>query len=130
MSQRSRQRLATDAEKLYAAQQLWFRLNETILYVKHFLRDAVSYNACRKGRPYDILSEAVYGYMNQVGEGHHDDLMRAFFRLRVADIGRLLPHVRDGTRRLLGEAPAKQPDILSEANGIILVCCNPRHAQL
>jgi nuclear pore complex protein Nup133 len=31
MSQRSRQRLAADAEKLYAAQQLWFRLNETIL---------------------------------------------------------------------------------------------------
>lgn len=36
MSQRSRQRLATDAEKLYAAQQLWLRLNETILWVKHF----------------------------------------------------------------------------------------------
>jgi nuclear pore complex protein Nup133 len=83
---------------------------------------SVSYSACRQGRPYDILSEAVYGYMNQVGEGHHDDLMRAFFRLRVADIGRLLPHVRDGTRRLLGEAPAKRPDVLSEANGIILVC--------
>jgi nuclear pore complex protein Nup133 len=31
MSQRSRQRLATDAEKLYASQQLWLRLNETIL---------------------------------------------------------------------------------------------------
>jgi nuclear pore complex protein Nup133 len=31
MSQRSRQRLATDAEKLYAAQQLWLRLNENIL---------------------------------------------------------------------------------------------------
>lgn len=35
MSQRSRQRLATDAEKLYSAQQLWLRLNETILWVKH-----------------------------------------------------------------------------------------------
>lgn len=77
----------------------------------------------RQGHPYDILSEAVYGYMNQVSEGHHDDLMRAFFRLRVADIGRLLPHVRDGTRRLLGEAPAYPPNILSEANGIVLVCC-------
>jgi hypothetical protein len=84
-------------------------------------RSSVSYSACRRGRPYDILSEAVYGYMNQVGEGHHDDLMRAFFRLRVADIGRLLPHVRDGTSRLLGEVPAKQPDILTEANEVILV---------
>ena len=60
--------------------------------------------------------------MNQVGEGQHADLMRAFFRLRVADIGKLLPHVRDGTRRLLGEAPTNIPNILSEANGIVLVC--------
>ncbi len=37
MSQRSRQHLATDAEKLYAAQQLWLRLNETILQVKPFI---------------------------------------------------------------------------------------------
>ena len=76
---------------------------------------------CRQGRPYDILSEAVYGYMNQVGEGHHDDLMRAFFRLRVADIGKLLPHIRDGTRRQLGDVPANMTDVLSEANGIVLV---------
>jgi nuclear pore complex protein Nup133 len=76
----------------------------------------------RQGRPYDILSEAVYSYMNQVGEGQHDDLMRAFFRLHVADIGKLLPHVRDGTRRLLGEVPATRPSVLSEANGIVLVC--------
>ncbi|KAH9966798.1 Non-repetitive/WGA-negative nucleoporin C-terminal-domain-containing protein [Russula dissimulans] len=108
MSQRSRQRLAADAEKLYAAQQLWLRLNETILH----------------GRSYVILSEAVYGYMNQVGEGNHDDLMRAFFRLRIADIGKLLPHVRDGTRRLLGDVPANIRDILSEANGVVLTILN------
>jgi nuclear pore complex protein Nup133 len=108
MSQRSRQRLATDAEKLYAGQQLWLRLNETLL----------------RGRPYDILSEAVYGFMNQVGEGNHADLMRAFFRLRVADIGRLLPHVRDGTRRMLDETPTNVPNILSEANGIVLTILN------
>ncbi len=85
---------------------------------------------CRQGRPYDILSEAVYGYMNQVGEGHHDDLMRAFFRLRVADIGKLLPHIRDGTRRQLGDVPANMTDVLSEANGIVLVRHLPRSAQL
>jgi len=34
MSQRSRQHLAADAEKLYAAQQLWLRLNEILLWVK------------------------------------------------------------------------------------------------
>lgn len=37
MSQRSRQRLATDAEKLYAGQQLWLRLNETLLWVNAFV---------------------------------------------------------------------------------------------
>lgn len=37
MSQRSRQRLATDAEKLYAGQQLWLRLNETLLWVNVFV---------------------------------------------------------------------------------------------
>ena len=65
--------------------------------------------------------------MNKVEQGHHADLMRAFFRLQVADIGRLLPHVRDGTRRMLGEAPTNKPNILSEANGIVLVrrfCCD------
>ncbi|KAI0273769.1 Non-repetitive/WGA-negative nucleoporin C-terminal-domain-containing protein [Gloeopeniophorella convolvens] len=108
MSQRSRQRLATDAEKLYAAQQLWLRLNESLL----------------QGRSYDILSEAVYSYMNQVGEGHHDDLMRAFFRLRIGDIGKLLPHVRDSTRRSLNEFPTKAPYVLSEANGIALTVLN------
>jgi nuclear pore complex protein Nup133 len=85
---------------------------------------------CRQGRPYDILSEAVYGYMNQVGEGQHDDLMRAFFRLRVADIGKLLPHIRDGTRRQLGDVPANMTDVLSEANGIVLVRYLPWSAQL
>lgn len=84
---------------------------------------------CRQGRPYDILSEAVYGFMNQVGEGHHDDLMRAFFRLRIADIGKLLPHIRDGTRRQLGDVPANMTDVLSEANGIVLVRHLLRNAQ-
>jgi nuclear pore complex protein Nup133 len=86
--------------------------------------------SCRQGRPYDILSEAVYGYMNHVGEGHHDDLMRAFFRLRVADIGKLLPHIRDGTRRQLGDVPANMTDVLSEANGIVLVRHVLRNAHL
>jgi len=62
--------------------------------------------------------------MNQVGEGNHDDLMRAFFRLRIADIGKLLPHVRDATRRLLGDVPANLRDILSQANGIVLTILN------
>ena len=52
MSQRSRQRLATDAEKLYAAQQLWLRLNETILYAKHFIfRFSCSQCSVEKGVP-------------------------------------------------------------------------------
>ena len=37
MSQRSRQTLATDAEKLYAAHQLWLRHNESLQFVQTLL---------------------------------------------------------------------------------------------
>lgn len=29
------------------------------------------------------LVEAVYAYMQKSGEGHHEDIMRAYFRLQV-----------------------------------------------
>ncbi|KAI0054126.1 hypothetical protein FA95DRAFT_1530133 [Auriscalpium vulgare] len=103
-SQRSRQLLAIDAEKLYAAQQLWLRLNELLL----------------QGHSYSVLNDAVCNYMNQAGEGHHEDFMRAFFRLRVGDLGKLLPQVRDITRTSLNEVPTSAATILPEANSVVL----------
>ncbi|TFY77168.1 hypothetical protein EWM64_g6840, partial [Hericium alpestre] len=104
ISQASRQRLAFDAEKLYAAQQLWLSLNEFL----------------SRGHQYSVLNEAVYNYMNAVGEGHHEDFMRAFFRLRVSDLGKLLSHVMEILRRHQNEAPGALQNVLAEVNGIFL----------
>ncbi|KAH7910183.1 hypothetical protein BJ138DRAFT_1127105, partial [Hygrophoropsis aurantiaca] len=88
MSQRSRQRLAMDAEKLYAAHQLWLALNAAL--------DA--------GATRSPIADAVHAYMATSSpspspnpDSHHDsnpphpDVVRAFFKFHTADIGRLLP---------------------------------------
>ncbi|KDQ60778.1 hypothetical protein JAAARDRAFT_190924 [Jaapia argillacea MUCL 33604] len=104
VSQRSRQRLVMDAEKLYAAHQLWLRHNEFL----------------STGQSHSILNEAVYTYMNEVDEGHHEDFMRAFFRLKVADLGRLMSHVMNITRRSSYEMNRRLSDALPEANRVVL----------
>ncbi|GBE81938.1 hypothetical protein SCP_0403120 [Sparassis crispa] len=103
MSQHSRQRLATDAEKLYAADQLWLQHSE-------FLGVA---------RRNNVLSEAIYRYMNAVGESHHEDCVRAFFRLKVEDIGSVFPHLLQIVRNAAqgGRSLAVE---LEQANRIIL----------
>lgn len=108
ISQRSRQRLATDAEKLYAAQQLWQTLNDYL----------------SNGSVFSVLKSAIYIYMNSTGEGHHVDFLRAFFRLRVDDLGRLLPYVMDITRKSIHEAPAEAWKALWEANSVVLLMLN------
>ncbi|KIM87137.1 hypothetical protein PILCRDRAFT_64451 [Piloderma croceum F 1598] len=104
MSQSSRQRLATDAEKLYACHQLWICHNEFL--------DA--------GATHSVLNEAIFAYMNEVGEGHHDDIVRAFFRYRVGDIENLLPHVMAITRKSAYELGRSLSAALPETNRIVL----------
>ena len=107
MSQRSRQRLATDAEKLYAAQQLWLR----------------HYEILTLGHTHDVLTTAVYSYMQDAGESHHEDYMRAFFRLKAQDLGALLLRVGDVVRRSSYDVLAEN---LPQGNDIVLVCnCSP-----
>ena len=59
--------------------------------------------------------------MRGEGEGHHEDFVRAFFRLKVDDIGSLLPNiisiVRSSARDPTGDALTTIP----QANSIILV---------
>ncbi|KAI0331109.1 hypothetical protein GY45DRAFT_1322812 [Cubamyces sp. BRFM 1775] len=104
MSQRCRQTLAADAEKLYAAHQLWLRHND----------------ALRAGISDDVLHQAVYRYMNEIGEGHHEDSLRAFLRLRVRDLGGLLPHVAELVRRSLSEMTGRSTQVIPQANQIVL----------
>ncbi|KAJ7905514.1 Non-repetitive/WGA-negative nucleoporin C-terminal-domain-containing protein [Mycena olivaceomarginata] len=101
MSPRSRQELATDAEKLYAGYQLWIQHNEVLT-------------------PESVLSEAIEVYMDSVQEQHYEDIVRAFFRLRVGDIGLLLPQVTDVTGRLAQNSGRDLVELLPEANRIVL----------
>ncbi|TCD68905.1 hypothetical protein EIP91_009455 [Steccherinum ochraceum] len=79
MSQRSRQKLAVHAEKLYAAHQLWLRHNEMLA----------------SGNPHGVLTEAVNLFMSSVDTGPYEDNMRAFFKSFVKSLGSLLPAVRE-----------------------------------
>ncbi|EJF65900.1 hypothetical protein DICSQDRAFT_49916 [Dichomitus squalens LYAD-421 SS1] len=111
MSQRSRQTLATDAEKLYAAHQLWQRHNE--------IR--------RSGHARDLLYDAVYHYMSSIGEGHHEDSLRAFLRLRVRDLGSLLPHVDELVHRASSTLNGNSAEVIDQANQIVLTILQCAH---
>lgn len=69
--------------------------------------------------------EAVQLFMNKVGEGHHEDYMRAFFRLKLQDIGSLLPIVNDIVDRSTREITQNLADSVPQANEIILVSKPP-----
>lgn len=122
MSQRSRQTLAADAEKLYAAHQLWLRHNDSLRYAFVCLHaDEILSLMCRAGHTDNVLHEAVYRYMNALGEGHHEDCLRAFLRLRVRDLGGLLPQVAELVRRSSSEMGGKSAETIPQANQITLV---------
>ncbi|KAF8798054.1 hypothetical protein BYT27DRAFT_7203757 [Phlegmacium glaucopus] len=104
MSQGSRQQLATDAEKLYACSQLWLSYNQHL-----------STPASRS-----VLKDAVVSYMEEIGDGPHEDVMRAFFRYHVADIAKLLKKVLDVVHASSTAANSNLPHLLPEANRVVL----------
>ena len=61
--------------------------------------------------------------MKDAGEGHHDDFMRAFFRLRVQDIGEITSWIMPILDRVRAEAPSLPAlgPTLAETNRIVLV---------
>ncbi|CAL1704556.1 unnamed protein product [Somion occarium] len=104
MSQRCRQRLETDVEKMNAAQNLWLKYNQYL----------------SSGHARNVLSEAVYHYMTEVGEGHHEDLMRAFFRLKVDGLGDILPKVLSVVRESAHDLTRSLLDAVPQANEVVL----------
>jgi hypothetical protein len=58
--------------------------------------------------------------MEEIGDGPHEDVMRAFFRYHVADIAKLLKKVLDVVHASTA-ASSTFPSILSEANRVVLV---------
>ncbi|KAG2157173.1 hypothetical protein DEU56DRAFT_7542 [Suillus clintonianus] len=86
MAQRSRQRLATDAEKLYACHQLWLKMNEHL--------DA--------GASHSLVTDAIHAFTATYPLSHPSashDVVRDFFRYRVAEIGRLIPFMVERVER-------------------------------
>ena len=67
-----------------------------------------------------VLKGAVISYMEEIGDGPHEDVMRAFFRYHVADIAKLLKKVLDVVHASK-VASSTFPPILSEANRVVLV---------
>jgi len=104
MSQRSRQKLATDAEKLYAAHQLWLRHNEVLA----------------AGNPHGVLVEAVRLFMESNDHSDFEDHMRAFFRFYVDSLGSLLPAAMEIVRRSTSSDAQTLLINLAQANNIVL----------
>lgn len=59
--------------------------------------------------------------MEEIGDGHHEDVMRAFFRHHVADIAKLLKKVLDIVHASSTAANNTLPYLLPEANRVVLV---------
>lgn len=70
---------------------------------------------------HSILNDVVYAFMTEAEHGHHEDFMRAFFRLRVADIGELLRRVPEVTVNAAKETGRNIAELLPEANAVVLV---------
>jgi nuclear pore complex protein Nup133 len=68
-----------------------------------------------------VLNDAVCAYMADVGEGHHEDIIRTFFRIRVGDLGQLIQKVPDIVAKALHEPDHILTGLLPEANRIVLV---------
>lgn len=75
----------------------------------------------RGGQTHNTLYQSVYYYMKSIGEGHHEDCLRAFLRLRIRDLGGLLPHVAELVRRSTSNANSNLVEVIPQANIIVMV---------
>jgi nuclear pore complex protein Nup133 len=74
------------------------------------------------GPTHSVLNDVVYAFMCEIHEGHHEDFMRAFFKLRVEDIGILVEKVLEVTLNTARNTGRPVATLLPEANRIALVC--------
>lgn len=69
---------------------------------------------------FSVLNDAAHEHMAEIGEGGHEDVLRAFFRFRVADIGRLIKKVKDTATAAARNTGRNIVDFLPEANRIVI----------
>ncbi|KAH7889197.1 hypothetical protein F5I97DRAFT_483446 [Phlebopus sp. FC_14] len=91
MSQRSRQRLAIDAEKLYACHQLWIRLNEHIdSGTTHSLVTDIIHAFTASHASSNSTPSSSDPSISTPEQTPSHDVVRDFFKYRVSDVGALL----------------------------------------
>jgi nuclear pore complex protein Nup133 len=88
-------------------------LNQTIGYAEFIIHSSSPFQS--------VLKEAVVKYMEEIGESTQEDVMRVFFRSRVADIGKLLSKVSDIVIAISKSSTGNVDALLSEANSVIVV---------
>jgi len=86
-----------------------------------FFRCLIRLNRPSTNPDHSILNDAVHAYMEQIGEGHHEDVLRTFFRSRIADIGNIIEKVVAITNEASVATGHDEIVFLPEANRIILV---------
>lgn len=67
------------------------------------------------------MKDAIAAYMEEIGDDSHEDLVRAFFRTRVSDIGQVLQKVSDIAQKAAKRSSSSVNQILPEANRIVVV---------
>ena len=75
-----------------------------------------------------MLHDTVLSYMSDIQEGHHEDVIRTFFRIRIADIGILIQRIPDITLKLAQATGGNTGEFIAEANRIVLVSCSLFHS--
>lgn len=85
MSQTSRQRLITDAEKLFAAEELWLQYGKGAksVHLRFSLWKIFTISFSSEGAPDDVLLDSILTLVEDSSDQLHEDALRAFFKLQV-----------------------------------------------
>ncbi|KZT42039.1 hypothetical protein SISSUDRAFT_1125969 [Sistotremastrum suecicum HHB10207 ss-3] len=102
LSQDCRLTLASDAEKMFAAEQLWLWHNS------HRTQE----------RQRSVLVDAILLRMREVPHREDADLVRDFFRYRVGDLPELLNHLVAIVKSTDGEDLEEQSQVVADANDV------------
>ena len=86
-----------------------------------FFRCLIRLNHLSTNPNHSILNDVVHAYMEQNGEGHHEDVMRTFFRSRITEIGNIIEKVVPITNEASVVTGHDEIVFLPEANRIVLV---------
>lgn len=68
-----------------------------------------------------MLNDAVFAFMNDCGDGYHEDFMRAFFKFHVKDLGALMERIPNVALSAAQQTGRNIGDLLPEANRVVLV---------